>query len=109
MCFRFKDKTSLGLISFLQALSLAVYCGLVAIFFWKGNEWFGKMSNFWGPALFLVIFTTSALVSGLLVLGYPFYLFWQKKQTQKAIRLVGYTTVWLVSFVLLGILLILIF
>src|SRR4030042_3813258 len=108
MCFRFKDKTSLGLISFLQALGLAVYCGLVAIFFWKGNEWFGKMSNFWGPVLFLVIFTTSALVSGLLVLGYPFYLFWQKKQTQKAIRLVGYTTVWLVSFVLLGILLMII-
>jgi len=107
MCF--KEKTSLGLISFLQALGLALYCSLVALIFWKGNEWFGKMSDYWGPVLMLVLFTTSALISALLVLGYPLYLFWQKKQTQKAIRLVGYTAIWLVSFVLLGILLMVIF
>jgi len=107
MCF--KEKTSLGLISFLQALGLALYCSLVALIFWKGNEWFGKMSNYWGPVLMLVLFTTSALISALLVLGYPLYLFWQKKQTQKAIRLVGYTAGWLVGFTLLGILLAIIF
>jgi len=109
MCFRFKEKTSLGLISFLQALGLAFYCGLVAILFWKGNQLFGNTPNFWGPALFLVVFTTSALVSALLVLGYPFFLFWQKKQTQKAIRLVGYTAAWLVGFILLALFLVIIF
>jgi len=108
MCFRFKEKTSLGLISFLQALGLAVYCSLVALLFWRGNELFGKVPNYWGPVLFLIIFTTSALISALLVLGYPFYL-WQKKETKKAIRLVGYTTAWLVGFTLLGLLLAIIF
>lgn len=109
MCFRFKDKTSLGLISFLQALGLALYCSLVATLFWKGNNLFGNDPNYWGPVLFLIIFTTSALVSALLVLGYPIYLFWQKKQITKALRLIGYTAGWLIGFVLLGILLILIF
>lgn len=109
MCFRFKEKTSLGLISFLQALGLALYCSLVAVLFWKGNQLFGNVPNYWGPVLFLIIFTTSALVSALLVLGYPFYLFWQKKQVKTAIRLVGYTAVWLVGFVLLAILLMVIF
>jgi hypothetical protein len=105
MLFRFKEKTSLGLISFLQALGLAFYCGLVATLFWKGNRLFGEDPNYWGPVLFLVIFTTSALVSALLVLGYPFFLFWQKKQTQKAIKLVAYTAIWLLVFILLGLLL----
>ena len=109
MCFCFKEKTSLGFISFLQALGLAFYCGLIAILFWKGNQLFGNTPNFWGPALFLIVFTTSALVSALLVLGYPFFLFWQKKQTQKAIRLVGYTAAWLVGFILFALLLVIIF
>jgi hypothetical protein len=109
MCFRFKEKTSLGLISFLQAFGLAIYCGLVSLFFWKGNEIFSNTPNFLGQILALVLFVTSALISGLLVLGYPLYLFWHKKQTQKALRLVGYTALWLVSFILLTILLLIIF
>jgi hypothetical protein len=109
MFFRSKDKTSLCLISFFQALGLALYCSLVAILFWKGNNLFGNDPNYWGPVLFLIIFTTSALISALLVLGYPIYLIWQKKQIQKALRLVAYTAAWLTGFVLLGILLIIIF
>jgi len=109
MCFRFKEKTSLCLISFLQALGLALYCGLVSILFWKGNDLFGKDPNFLGPVLFLTVFATSALVSALLVLGYPFFLFWHKKQTEKAIKIVGYTAVWLLGFILLALLLVIIF
>lgn len=109
MCFRFKEKTSLGLISFLQALGLAIYCGLVSLIFWKGNNLFGNSPNLLGPALFLVLFVTSALVSISIIFGYPFYLFWHKKQTQKALKLVGYTTIWLVGFILLTILLLIIF
>jgi hypothetical protein len=109
MFFRFKDRTSLCLISFFQAFSLALYCSLVAIMFWKGNNLFGNDSNYWGPVLFLIIFATSALISALLVLGYPLYLIWQKKQIGKALRLIGYTTCWLIGFVLLGILLAIIF
>ena len=104
MFFRHKDKTSLNLISFLQALGLAIYCSLVALLFWKGNHLFGNDSNYWGPVLFLIIFTTSALISALIVLGYPIYLIWQKKQIAMALRLIGYTAGWLIAFALLGIL-----
>ena len=76
---------------------------------WKGNNLFNNAPNFLGQILALVLFVTSALVSGLLVLGYPFYLFWHKKQIQKALKLVGYTTIWLIGFILLTILLLIIF
>ena len=109
MCFRFKEKTSLGFISFLQAFGLALYCGLVSLIFWKGNDLFNDVPNFLGQILALILFVTSALVSGLLVLGYSFYLFWYKKQIQKALKLVGYTTIWLVGFIILTILLLIIF
>jgi len=101
MLFRSKKKKSLCLISFLQAVGLAVYCGIVALLFWQGEHWFGKMTSFWGPTLLLVLLTTSALVCALIALGYPIYLFWQKKETINALRIVGYTTGWLVLFVLL--------
>jgi hypothetical protein len=109
MYFHFKEKTSLYLISFLQALGLAFYCGLVSILFWKGDDLFGKSPNFWGPVLFLIVFATSALVSALLVLGYPFFLFWHKKQAGKAIKIVGYTAAWLVGFILFALLLVILF
>lgn len=104
-----KDQHSLCFISFFQALGLLVYCGLVALLIWNGNKWFGTVPNYIGPLLFLTLFTTSALVSALIVLGYPFLLLWEKKKTKDAIKLVGYTAAWSVFFVLLIILLILFF
>ncbi len=100
---------SLVCISLYQALGLVIYCGLVAILFWKGNELFGKVPNYLGPLLFLVLFVVSALISAFIVLGYPFILFWEKKQTGKALKLVGYTIAWLVLFILLIILTLVIF
>jgi len=99
--FRSKKKKSLCLISFLQAVGLTVYCGMVALIFWQGERWFGKITNFWGPVLLLVLLTTSVLVCALIALGYPVYLFWQKKETIKAMKIVGYTTGWLILFVFL--------
>lgn len=94
---------SLDFIAFLQALGLTAYCSLVATIIWRGNQWFGTLPNYFGPFLFLVLFTTSALVSAIITLGYPFIL-WQKKQTKQAIRLVLYTAAWLVGFTLLSLL-----
>ncbi|OGD86996.1 hypothetical protein A2164_04185 [Candidatus Curtissbacteria bacterium RBG_13_35_7] len=90
----------------MQALGLGIYLSLVSALFLKGNELFGRVPNYWGPLLFLFLFVTSALVSAILVLGYPFILFWQKKQLEKAIRLVIYTTAWLIGFIILLLLLI---
>ena len=93
------SKFSLPFIAFLQAVGLVVYCGLVGLLFWKGSDWFGKPPHlFLGPVMFLVLFVVSALISALIVLGYPFFLFWEKKKIKEALRLVVCTTLWIVFF-----------
>lgn len=96
-----KKNYSLPFIAFWQALALVVYCSLVGFFMWKSERLFGPPYSFWGPTFFLILFVASALISALLVLGYPFILFWEKKQTVKALKLVGYTTAWLAFFAIL--------
>lgn len=100
-----KIKYSLGFIAFLQALGLVSYCSLIALLFWKGNQWFGRVPNYFGPLLMLTVFTTSALVSAVITLSYPFIL-WQKKHINEAVKLTIYTAGWLVFFTLLFITLI---
>lgn len=95
------EKKKLPCIAFYQALGIAIYCGLVGLLFWKGNEWFGKVPNYWGPLLFLILFSASALVCAVIVFGYPFILFWEKEKPREALRLVVYTAGWLVFFTLL--------
>ncbi|MBU3956678.1 hypothetical protein KKI19_00130 [Patescibacteria group bacterium] len=106
MCrfFKKKKKYSLPFIAFFQALGLVIYCGLVGLLFWQGDKWFGPMSTFLGPAFVLVLFVVSTLISALIVLGHPFILFWEKKQTIEALKLVVYTIAWLIFFILLIIL-----
>lgn len=97
----FKKKTGLSLefIGFLQAFGLTVYCSLISLLMFRGNDLFGTVPNFAGPLLFLLLFSTSVLICGLVTLGYPFLLFWKEKKVVEAFKLVGYTTVWSVGFV----------
>lgn len=108
MDFLKNKKLSLPFIGFLQALGLVVYCSLVAWLMWGGEKIFGPPYTFVGPTMFLILFVVSALISALLILGYPFILFWEKKETLQALRLVVYSIGWLLLFVLLliGVLLI---
>lgn len=92
------NKISLVKIAFWQAAGLIGYCGLVALLFVYGNEWFGPMS-WWGPLLFLVLLVMSVLVSALVTLGYTVYLIWDKKQVREGLTLVTYTAWWLMVFV----------
>lgn len=81
----------------LQALAVSLYCGLVGILFWQGNNLFGNRPNYFGPVAFLLLFIVSALICGLLVFYQPYRLFfWGKKK--EALDLVLYTTVWLLIF-----------
>jgi len=102
-------KLSLPFIAFLQALGLTLYCGLVSLVFWKGNTWFGQMDNLLGPALLLCLLVVSALICALIALGYPFLVFWNKKNTKEALTLVAYTVGWLLLFVIMIMLLLSIF
>jgi hypothetical protein len=102
-------KLSLPFIAFLQATGLTLYCGLIGLLMWKGNNMFGKMNNSLGPTLFLAVFVFSAIICALIALGYPFIIFWDQKNTKKALKLVGFTAGWLLLFVVLIMLLLSIF
>lgn len=94
-------KINLVVVGLGQALAVGIYCSLVGLIFWRGNEWFGMVPNYWGPLLFLVLFATSALVCAFLALGYPAILVWKEKKPEEAVKLVGYTAGWLVLISLL--------
>jgi hypothetical protein len=98
MAFWRKKKFSLGFVAFLEATGLVLYCSLVGLLFWQGNNLFGPPFTFIGPAMFLVLFVVSAMISALIVLGYPFVLFWEKKKTSEALKLVIYTAGWLILY-----------
>jgi hypothetical protein len=88
-------------VGLLQALGLSIYCALVGTIFWKGNTWFGKMNNLTGPFAMLSLLVVSALICALIALGYPFIVFWDKKNTKKALQMVFYTACWLLLFVII--------
>ena len=87
-----------------QALGVTLYCSLVGILFWKGNEIFGKVPNYFGPVAFLLLFSVSALICGLLVFYRPYNLFFSNSK-KDAIDLVLSTAGWLFFFFLLFLLL----
>jgi len=95
-------KLTLWQIGFLQALGIILYCSLVGVIFWKGNEIFGPMNNLLGPVVFLSLFIASALISSLIGLGYSVILFWEKHQARRALKLVTFTAAWLAAFVILS-------
>ena len=91
----------------LQAFGVAIYCAVVGIFIWNANHLFGPMNNFFGPILFLIIFSTSALICALIVFYKPYKLFFSGKKND-ALSIVVYTAVSLFAILalfLLGILL----
>jgi hypothetical protein len=61
--------------SLLHALGVVVYVVLVALLMTNAEKIFGGMNNIWGPVAMLLLFTVSAAITGLLVLGRPIYLF----------------------------------
>jgi hypothetical protein len=87
-------------IGLLQAAGLIGYISLVATMMQNGERLFGQMDNIAGPVVFLTLFSFSVLVCALITLAYPFKLFWIKKKPLEALRLVGYTALFLLFFIL---------
>ena len=87
-------------VGFLQSLGLVAYCSLVGFIIWRGEAWFGNAGNLLGPILFLSLFVVSAMICALIALGYPFIVFWDRKNTKEALKMVGFTAGWLALFVL---------
>jgi hypothetical protein len=85
--------------SLLHALAVLVYVVLVALLMNNGEKLFGNMNGLWGPVAFLLLFTVSAAVTGLLVLGRPIYLFLNGNK-KEALQFLFYTLGWLVIITL---------
>jgi hypothetical protein len=89
---------------FVQAFGITLYCSLVGAFIWNGNAVFGKVPNYIGPVLFLLLFSVSALICALIVFYQPYRLFFDGKK-KDAIDLVLATTGWLLFFFIIFLLL----
>src|SRR3990167_558827 len=95
-------------VGFFQALGVALYCSLVGILFWQGQNIFPKVNPYFGPVMVLLLFSTSALICGLIVFYKPYKLFFAGKKKEAA-GLVIATTTWLFTFLLLFFLLMILF
>ncbi len=102
------EKFSLTFIGFLQAFGITLYCALIGFLLWAGGEIFGPMKSFLGPFLVLALLVASVLICALLAFGYPAIMFWDKKDTTGAVKLVSYTAGWLAFSIVLGIITIII-
>lgn len=87
--------------SFLQALGVVLYTSGVSYLMLNGESLFGKMKNFWGPLLFLMLFIVSALITSMLVFGRPVYLYFEGKK-KEGITLLFYTAGWLIVVTVVG-------
>jgi len=86
------------IIGFLQAAGLATYISMVVLLI--KSQPGPDEPGFLGILLVLTLFATSALISGVITLGYPIYLAWKQKELKLAIKTVVSTAGWLILFVL---------
>ena len=84
----------------MQATAMVGYTALIGAVMFNGNTWFGQMHSFFGPMAFLALFVASALISALIILGYPFWLFYIDKKKKEAFKIVVYSTGWLILYVI---------
>lgn len=102
-------------LGFLQALGVALYCSLIGVIFWQGENIFPKVNPYFGPVMFLLLFSTSVLICGLIVFYKPYRLFFEgnlpagRQGKKEALQLVLFTSLWLFCFLILAFLLMVIF
>src|SRR4030066_174977 len=95
-------------LGFLQALGVAAYCSLVGLIFWQGENIFPRVNPYFGPVMVLLLFSTSAMICGLLVFYKPYKLFFAGKK-KEAVSVVVSTAVSLFAFLILFFLLMILF
>ncbi len=81
-------------------MGVAAYIALIGLFISNANAVFPKIGNLWGPILFLLLFSTSALICGLIVFYKPYKLFFAGKKKEAA-EVVISTAAWLALVLIL--------
>lgn len=84
-----------------NSLATAVYVAIVALIIYNAEKVFGTMRNIIGPIAFLLLFVTSAAITGFLVLGQPIMLYFEN-QKREAVKLFVYTVAWLFIFTIIA-------
>lgn len=92
------EKRNIIQISFLSSVSVFLYIAGVATLIHNIDKIIDSPNTYWGPVMFLMLFVFSALITGLLVLGYPLWLYLDNRK-KDAVTLLLYTVTWL--FILL--------
>jgi len=82
---------------FIHSLGVLVYISLVALLMQNGEKIFGKEDNWASPIAFLLLFTLSAIVVGLLVLGKPIVLYLDNKK-KEAVKMLVSTAAFIAAF-----------
>ncbi len=94
-------KLSASLIGLLQVLGVLVYCLLISGLFWLMDEYFrSNPPQFVVMFFMLVILVFSAGVTGALVFGYSAYLA-MNKRIKEALRVLGFTLLYSLGFILI--------
>jgi len=86
--------------SLLNALGTVIYVALIAIVMDNAPKIFGEMKSIASPIAFLLLFITSAAITGGLVLGRPIMVYLDN-QKPAAVKLFAYTVGWLFIFTFL--------
>lgn len=90
--------------SFLHALGTVAYIAAVAALMFNAERILGPGGDdesVFAPIAFLLLFVTSASVTGWLVVGTPLRWYLDGKK-QEGVRLLGYTIGWLAAFAVLA-------
>jgi hypothetical protein len=73
---------NLGTLAFLHSLGVVLYIVFVAYLMRNGDTLFGNMDTIWGPIAFLMLFTISAAIVGLLIFARPIHLYLENKKKE---------------------------
>jgi hypothetical protein len=83
-----------------DSLGIFVYVSIVAFIMFHAQNIFGKINDFSGPMMLLLMFVVSAVITGTLFLGRPIYLYFEGFK-KEGIKLFFYTLVFLVVITLI--------
>ncbi len=96
------EKKKLISLSLLHALAVFLYIFGVAWVLMNAGKVFPKMNEtIFGPITFLLLFVTSAAITGSLVLGKPVMLYLEK-QKKDAVLMFVCTVIWIAFFTILA-------
>lgn len=92
------EPKKLKLYTLFHALGVVGYIVVVALLMNNVERILGQTKDtFWDPVAFLLLFTVSAAITGLLVLGRPAYLFMNGNK-KEALLFLFFTVGWLILF-----------